>query len=61
LRRAEVEALGGELPDGRDKPGHDLGDMVRHDGETKSYLVGAAYCVSSLRMILPPFITNLTR
>jgi hypothetical protein len=25
------------------------------------YLDGAAYCVSSLRMILPPFITNLTR
>jgi hypothetical protein len=24
------------------------------------YLVAAAYCVSSLRMILPPFITNLT-
>ena len=25
------------------------------------YRVGAANCVSSLRMILPPFITNLTR
>jgi hypothetical protein len=25
------------------------------------YRDGAAYCVSSLRMILPPFITNLTR
>jgi hypothetical protein len=38
-----------------------LGGIVRHDGETNRYLVGAAYCVISLRMILPPFITNLTR
>ncbi len=26
-----------------------------------SYLDAAAYCVNSLRMILPPFITNLMR
>ncbi len=30
-------------------------------GGSCSYLDGAAYCVSSLRTILPPFITNLTR
>jgi hypothetical protein len=36
-------------------------EIVQHDSETKGYRDGAAYCVSSLRMILPPFITNLTR
>ncbi len=30
-------------------------------GLLSRYRDGAAYCVSSLRMILPPFITNLTR
>src|SRR5262249_51102695 len=30
-------------------------------GPSTTYRDGAAYCVSSLRMILPPFITNLTR
>jgi len=30
-------------------------------GVLHAYRDGAAYCVSSLRMILPPFITNLTR
>jgi hypothetical protein len=33
----------------------------RESAGSGSYRDGAAYCVSSLRMILPPFITNLTR
>jgi hypothetical protein len=44
-----------------EKPGHDAKDMVQYHRETNRYRDGAAYCVSSLRMILPPFMTNLTR
>lgn len=31
------------------------------DHGRRSYRDGVAYCVNSLRMIRPPFITNLTR